>query len=129
MPERKAAYRRRRILNDQIQLYVMTFAEHPGIYKVGRTDDVAKRRTQINRGVFLTVQVLAIYENAGHLESGVHDLLAPYRMKSGNCREWFKCSTEHIHQTVMSVINSNSALSPEGDPLSPSGAPIRLVEH
>ena len=116
-------------IRERKHLYVMTIAEHPGIYKVGRTDDVAARRRSINVGLFLTVQILAICENAGHLELPIHDLLAPYRMMSGNCREWFKCSVEHIHQTVMSVINSNSALSPEGDPLSPSGAPIRLVEH
>ena len=110
-------------------LYVMAFVEFPGIYKIGRSGDVAARRRAINGGLFLTLQVLAIYENAGHLELRVHDLLAPYLVMTGNSREWFKCSVEHIHQTVMSVINSNSALSPEGDPLSPSGAPIRLVEH
>ena len=116
-------------IRDRKHLYVMTIAEHPGIYKIGRTDDIAARKRSINASLFLTVQILAICENAGHLELPIHDILAPYRMKSGNCREWFKCPVEHIHQTVMSVINSKSALSPEGDPLSPSGAPIRLVEH
>ena len=106
----------------------MVYVELPGRFKVGRTDDVAQRVKTLNRGHSVTLDVVAIFENAGHLEMPIHDLLQPYRV-GVRSREWFKCSTEHIHQTVMSVINSNSALSPEGDPLSPSGAPIRLVEH
>ena len=134
-PERKEWERVRRGVKytrnpiEAKHLYVMTFVEIPGIYKIGRSSNVTKRKLDINRGIFLTLQALGIYENAGHLELKAHDLLALYRVESPHTREWFKCSTEHIHQTVTSVINSNSALSPEGDPLSPSGAPIRLVEH
>ena len=119
-------------LTEQKHLYVMTIAELPGIYKIGRSGDVAARKKDFNRHFVFDLQVIAIYENAGHLELLIHDLLDNYRVRAKHtrgAREWFKCSTEHIHQTVMSVINSNSALSPEGDPLSPSGAPIRLVEH
>ena len=132
-PERRGAEGKPRPRSTEHQhLYVMTIAEIPGVYKVGRSGDVATRRKELNKHFIFDLQVIAIYENAGHLELLIHDLLDTYRVRAKHthgAREWFKCSTVHIHQTVMSVINSNSALSPEGDPLSPSGAPIRLVEH
>ena len=106
----------------------MVYVELPGRFKVGRAGDVAKRVKSLNTGHSVTLDVVAIFENAGHLEMPIHDLLQPYRV-GVRSREWFKCSTEHIHQTVMSVINSNSALSSEGEPLSHSGAPNRLAEH
>ena len=82
----------------QKHLYVMTIAELPGRFKIGRTHDIAKRRKQTDIGNFFTVCLAASYENAGHHEMQIRDLLAPSRINCDGNREWFKLSLEHMQQ-------------------------------
>ena len=109
----------------QTILYIMSIDELPGVYKIGRCSDLKRRRQELNKRHFFKVCILAEYPGCGHLELPTHDLLAPYRAKSegSGCREWFKTSVEHIHNTIQSVINSNSASSssiPAGVPFNKS---------
>ena len=97
----------------QTMLYIMTIDEIPGVYKVGRTSDIQKRRQELNKGHFFRVTIVAEYPDCGHFELSIQDRLYPYLIKrEGNgTREWFKTTIEHIRDTIQFVINSNSASS------------------
>ena len=89
----------------QKHLYIMSIAEVPDLYKIGRTADIAKRRKSLNQGWCLNLRIVGEYENYGHLELPIHDLLAPYRKESPDSREWFSASLEYIHETIKLVIS------------------------
>ena len=111
----------------QTMLYIMTIDQMPGFYKVGRTSSVANRRRQLNAGYCFNVRIVAEYFDSGRFELVIHDLLSPYRVKSegSGCREWYKTTVEHIHNTIQSVINSNSASSSS----IPAGVPSTNLNH
>ena len=112
---------------EQTMLYIMSIDEIPGLYKVGRTSNVANRRNQLNAAHCFNVRVVSQYPGHGQYEVQIHDLLSPYRMKSegSKCREWYKTTVEHIHNTIQSVVNSNSASSSS----TPAGVPSTNLNH
>ena len=91
--------------SQQKDLYIMMILELPGVFKVGRTANTEKRRRALNDSHCFQLKVIGEYKNAGHHELPIHDLLAPYRVQSGSSREWFSCSSEHIHETILGVIS------------------------
>ena len=64
-----------RIIHEYKHLYVMTCAELPGNFKVGRSNGVVARMKDLNNGHCFTVEILAIYEGSGILECVVNDRL------------------------------------------------------
>ena len=121
----KLAKRKRDGYASQTILYIMTIEELPGIYKVGRCKDIQNRVGQLQKCNFFKVSVVGEYADCGHLELWVHDRLAPYRVRQGRGHEWFKTTVEHIHNTIQSVINSNSASSSS----TPAGVPSTNLNH
>ena len=102
-----------REMRNQSTLYIMTIREMPGIFKVGRTSNLSKRRDQLNAGHCFDLRVVSEYPDCGEFEKAIHNRLSPYRVKSqrGKSVEWFKTTIEHIHNTVFSVVNSSWASS------------------
>ena len=118
---RKAARARNAPKRIPRHMYIMRFVEHPDVFKVGRADDIQKRRSSLNAGLFLTLEIVAQYENLGHIEPDVHDHLDQYRVASSNSREWFRCPLDHIKNTISYVISNIAASSSE--------APVQSVSE
>ena len=108
-----AKYRSLNPISDTIaqHLYVMSRSDRTDIFKVGRSNDPAVRARYLGEGHCFVVECLMSFDGAGIHEAEVHRQLASYRVIQGNGKEWFKCSLDHIHNTIKSVINSNSASS------------------
>ena len=59
------------------------------VVKIGRANDVEQRRQQLQRSQDFTIDVVGIFEGAGHLEKLVHDALSTFRSSRGLGKEWF----------------------------------------
>ena len=60
--------------------------------KIGRSCNPFARASSLQASHPFTIRVLAVYPDAGCLESSVHKLLAYCRVAGGAGREWFECS-------------------------------------
>ena len=122
---REAGGRKRRARLQPVQIpqhiYIMLFAEHPDVFKVGRAVNIENRCYQLNTSLFLTVEVVAQYENLGYLEPKVHDCLDQYRVTTGHGREWFRCPLDHIKSAINYIISNTAASSSE--------APVQSVSE
>ena len=74
-------------------LYVMAFSTDPeghmNGFKIGRSNDVARRALELAVQMPYHMLVLANFMGQGHLEDAVHSMLAPLRNAGGRGREWF----------------------------------------
>lgn len=63
------------------------FVENPitGLVKVGSTKDVERRVRELECASGMTLEILRVCEDDGHMEQEVHDALAAYRRVG----EWF----------------------------------------
>lgn len=76
-------------------LYLLRYSFDPcqtmGI-KIGKSENVAMRKAQLEEGHCFEMKILRVYSGCGHLESMVHKLLATKRLTEGSSREWFDVS-------------------------------------
>ena len=77
-------------------LYVFANSLIPGILKVGRSIDPAKRGRQLEAGHPFRIVVRAVCSGLGHLEPDVHRLLDSKRCRGGSGREWFTASFSEV---------------------------------
>jgi len=68
-------------------LYILQMAV-TGDIKIGRSDDVERRRRQLQTGAPHRLRILARGERMGYLERAVHQRLQTYRNR-GQRGEWF----------------------------------------
>ena len=73
-------------------LYVMKYSTDNNAVKIGRSENVEKRRRSLETGQNFFVEVVAIFPGKGYLEPDVHDRLQHYQSKSGAGVEWFNIS-------------------------------------
>jgi hypothetical protein len=73
-------------------LYIFQNSLLPNMLKIGRSCNPFARASSLQASQPFTIRVLAIYPDAGCLESSVHKLLAYCRVTGGAGREWFECS-------------------------------------
>ena len=88
-------------------LYIMKYSFDNTTVKIGCTQDVERRRQQLQSSHNFTVEIVAYFPDAGHLETAVHIALAPRRSCQGSGREWF---TVDAH-TAIAVVNGIIAAS------------------
>jgi len=79
-----------------------------GLVKLGITDDLTKRLRTLNYKFHEQHTYFAVWENAGHLETLVKKHLKEVQEKvqakaGGHSHEHFRCSVEHIINTVQAV--------------------------
>jgi hypothetical protein len=72
-------------------LYVMQNSCIMNQVKIGRSIDPEKRRRALQASQNFSMNILAVYHGAGHLEPLVHNILAYCRVHNVPGREWFNC--------------------------------------
>ena len=70
-------------------LYVMKYSSDNNAVKIGRSENVEKRRRNLEAGQNFFVEVVAIFPGKGSMEAEVHNRLRHYHSKKGAGREWF----------------------------------------
>ena len=93
-------------------LYVMQNSRLPEL-KIGRSSNVHARRRSLQCSQNFMINVIAIFPQAGHLETIVHKFLAHCRL-SGNVagREWFSCDPQTaVGAICLALASSLPALS------------------
>ena len=81
-------------------LYVFQSSKCPKLLKVGRCNDVDRRKQQINKLHKCNIKHCATYPYCGNIERKVHARLCMQRSAAkshhGDCKEWFYAPPEQI---------------------------------
>ena len=80
-------------------LYVMENPRIPSELKVGRSRNPYKRARSMSRAHNFEMRVVAVFPEAGHLETHVHHLLAADRVP-GHSREFFRVSRKRAFSAI-----------------------------
>ena len=75
-------------------LYVMKYSFDDTAVKIGRSDNVKRRKHSLEAGQNFFMEVVAIFPGKGCLEKEVHRNLQDYRSTSGAGTEWFNICAE-----------------------------------
>ena len=75
-------------------LYVMKCSFDDAAVKIGRSDNVKRRKRTLEAGQNFFVEVVAVFPGKGWFEKEVHRNLQDYRSTSGAGREWFNICAE-----------------------------------
>ena len=75
-------------------LYVMKYSFDDTAVKIGRSDNVKRRKRTLEAGQNFFMDVVAIFPGKGWFEKEVHRNLQDYRSTSGAGREWFNICAE-----------------------------------
>ena len=75
-------------------LYVMQNSRISDEVKIGRSKDPEKRRKALLASQNYRMNILAVFPEAGHIETQVHSMLSYCRVTEVPGREWFRCSTQ-----------------------------------
>ena len=73
----------------QEDLYIMKYSCDNSAVKIGRSDNVKRRKQELQAGHNFFMEVVAIFPGKGHLENEVHRNLQDFRSRRGAGREWF----------------------------------------
>ena len=73
-------------------LYMMENSRIPGEIKIGLSNNVERRKKELEAQQNFKMNVLAIFPGKGYLEKRVHDRLKEFQVTEGAGNEWFKCS-------------------------------------
>ena len=87
-------------------LYIMRYDFRTTTVKIGRSEDVEKRRRQMEQQQDFRVLTVAVYPGAGHLESAVHDALHAHRSHRGAGTEWFDVTPDMAMRTVAQTMRA-----------------------
>ena len=93
-------------------LYVMRYDFRTTTVKIGRAENVEKRRRQLQGQQDFHVLTVAVYPGAGHLESEVHDALHAYRSDRGAGTEWFDVTPDVAMQTITQTMRASDFARP-----------------
>ena len=63
-------------------------------------------KEEIEQELPFTVEILAEYENLGHISNKVHESLDDYRVISDNSREWFSCPYNYIECSIGHILGN-----------------------
>ena len=85
-------------------LYIMARSDAPGIVKIGSSQDVERRRHQLEAGHTFRMVTLASFPGAGQFEHLLHWKLDNVRVLTGAGREWYRISPSEAFQTVIDVV-------------------------
>ena len=94
-------------------LYIMKYGFDDTVVKIGRARDVEKRRQQLQGCHNFVMEVVAIFPDAGHLESVAHTALAPRRSCQGSGREWFAVDAQTAIAVVTGILIASTPARPE----------------
>ena len=86
-------------------LYIMENSRIPSELKVGRSRNPFKRARGLATSHNFEMNVVAIYPQAGHLETAVHHLLAADRVP-GHSREFFRVSRKRAFSAVSQAMTA-----------------------
>jgi hypothetical protein len=88
-------------------LYIFSNSLLPGILKIGRTNDVERRRVEMQRSQPFHVNTVATFPGKGHLRGVIHTALHA-NIVDGPGREWFRVSeSDVIHTIAVTMRGSN----------------------
>ena len=73
----------------QEDLYIMKYSCDNSAVKIGRSDNVKRRKQELQAGHNFFMEVVAIFPGKGYLENEVHRNLQDFRSRRGAGREWF----------------------------------------
>ena len=93
-------------------LYIMARSDAPGIVKIGASQNVERRRQQLEAGHTFRMVTLASFPGAGVFEHQVHRKLDNARVLTGTGREWYRMSPSEAFQAASDVLFA-SALNPK----------------
>ena len=71
-------------------LYIIECSAAPGLVKIGRSSNPARRASELQAGQWFWVKVLAAFSDAGHLERSIHRALQQHRVTDIPGTEWFR---------------------------------------
>lgn len=98
-------------------LYVMKYSFDDTAVKIGRSDNVKRRKRELEAGQNFFVEIVAIFPGKGWFEAEVHRNLQDYRSKRGAGREWFNiCATDAAaicSNTLKEVVQACALHSPK----------------
>ena len=80
---------KRKRASKQDDLYIMKYSCDNSAVKIGRSDNVKRRKQELQAGHNFFMEVVAIFPGKGHLENEVHRNLQDFRSRRGAGREWF----------------------------------------
>jgi len=81
-------------------LYVMQYDFDASSVKIGRSDDVVKRRKTLEACQNFKVIVRKVYPGMGHMESSIHRGLRGYSSRKGSGREWFRMTPPEASRII-----------------------------
>ena len=94
--------KRRRAVTDD--LYIMCYSTDSTAVKIGRSQDVGKRKRSLEAGQNFMMHVLAVFPEQGPLETRVHECLADKRSTQGAGTEWFQIPTQEAVSLVGNIV-------------------------
>jgi hypothetical protein len=84
-------------------LYIFANSLIPGMVKIGRSNDVERRRVELQRSHPFRLITIATFPGAGHLEAKVHLALHAH-LVDGPGREWFSvAASDAIHAIAIAM--------------------------
>ena len=94
--------KRRKTATDD--LYIMCYSTDTTAVKIGRSQDVGKRKRSLEAGQNFHVHVLAVFPEQGPLEAHVHEHFADKRSTQGAGTEWFQIPAQEAVSLVGNVV-------------------------
>ena len=94
--------KRRRITLDD--LYIMRYTTSRRAVKIGRSNNVQRRKKDLEAGQNFFVEVVAVFPGYGVEENTVHRRLKDKRSHAGTGTEWFNVSTDEALDCIRQVI-------------------------
>jgi hypothetical protein len=84
-------------------LYIFANSLLPGLVKIGRSKDVERRRSELQRSQPFRIVTVASFPGSGHLEAKVHLALHAH-LVDGPGREWFSiAASDAIHAIAIAM--------------------------
>ena len=107
-------------------LYIIECAAAPGLVKIGRSSNPARRAAELQAGQWFWVKVLAAFSDAGHLERSIHRALQHSRETDIPGTEWFRLPYVDALDAVVAALDSAEArATPPRSSASSSGVGVR----
>jgi hypothetical protein len=85
-------------------LYIIECSAAPGLVKIGRSSNPARRAAELQAGQWFWVKVLAAFSDAGHLERSIHRALQHSRVMDIPGTEWFRLPYLEALDAVVAAI-------------------------
>ena len=107
-------------------LYIIECSSAPGLVKIGRSSDPARRAAELQAGQWFWVKVLAVFSDAGRLERSIHRALQHSRETDIPGTEWFRLPYVDALDAVVAALDSAEArANPPRSSASSSGVGVR----